>query len=261
MNTKRNYCVPQTKGGVGKSVLSVHVIPMIYKDEDIKVNIFELDNNNRSSLSNSKLQFKTFKIDKSEEAINKVYFDLVTNNNEVNIIDCGGGDDTIAVLDYIKKIDMKDIVYIIPVNDDIEQFDNVVETIKAIKDIDKKAETHIFFNRCNDLTEDSVKKQFVGFFGSDVYNIESKVEKIFKDVTSFTFVPNSPLFGILKSHKISLYDSYKSSKDLVENIVTYRQKWAKEGQKVFNSNIAKFRFAKDILELIDNLSIINKIKG
>jgi hypothetical protein len=257
----KNFCVVQTKGGAGKTTLSIHVLPIIFKDEDIKINIFELDNNNKSDLENSSLNFKTLKLDKSDEAINKVYFDLVQNNNEINIIDCGGGDDTIKVLDYIKKVDMTDIVYIIPVNDDIEQFNNVVETIKLIKYTDKKVDIFVFFNRCNDLSKNVIEKQFVGFFGSETYNIENKINQITKDIKGFVFVPSSPLFGILKSYGISLYDSYKSSKNLVDNISSYRQKWAEEGQEVFNTNIAKFRFAKDILELIENLSKINKIKG
>jgi len=257
----KNYCVVQTKGGAGKTTVSVNVLALMFKDDDIKINIFELDNNNTSKLSNSKLNFKNLKLNESDEAINKVYFDIVSNSKEVNIIDCGGGDDTVKVLNYIQKIDMQDIVYIIPVNDDIEQFDNVVQTIALIKQTDKKATIHLFFNRCNNLNEQDVKKQFVGFFGSDIYNIKSKIELIQKDITSFVFIPNSQLFGILKSYGISLYDSYKSSKELVQNISTYRQKWVKDGQKVFNKNMARFTFAKDILSLIDDLKIINKIKG
>jgi cellulose biosynthesis protein BcsQ len=257
----KNYCVVQTKGGAGKTTISVNVLALMFKNDDIKVNIFELDNNNTSKLANSKLNFQSLKVDKSDEAINKVYFDIVSNSKEVNIIDCGGGDDTVKVLEYIQKIDMQDIVYIIPLNDDIEQFDNVVQTIKLIKSTNKKAIIHLFFNRCNNLNEQDVKKQFVGFFGSDIYNINSKIELIQNEISSFVFIPNTPLFGILKSYGISLYDSYNSSKDLVDNISTYRQNWAKEGKKVFSKNMARFTFAKDILELIDDLKIINKIKG
>lgn len=259
MNT--TYCVAQTKGGAGKTTISVNVLALMFKDDDIKVNIFELDNNNTSKLSNSKLNFQSLKLKQSDEAINKVYFDIVSESEEVNIIDCGGGDDTKKVLEYIQKIDMQDVVYIIPVNDDIEQFDNVVQTIRLIKYTNKKAIIHLFFNRCNNLNEQDVKKQFVGFFGSETYNIKSEVELIQKDITSYIFIPNSQLFGILKFYGISLYDSYKSSKELVENISTYRQNWAKEGKEIFSKHMARFTFAKDILELIDDLKIINKIKG
>jgi MinD-like ATPase involved in chromosome partitioning or flagellar assembly len=54
----KNYCVVQTKGGAGKTTISVNVLALMFKDNDIKINIFELDNNNTSKLANSKLNFQ-----------------------------------------------------------------------------------------------------------------------------------------------------------------------------------------------------------
>ena len=79
-----------------------------------------------------------------------------------------------------------------------------------------------------------------------------KVDNVF-------FIPNSNIFSILKSHyKVSLLDSYLSSIDLVQNIDTYRQEWVKEGQDVFKANNKRYRFAKMVVELIEQLKPIQK---
>ena len=87
----------------------------------------------------------------------------------------------------------------------------------------------------------------------NIKNVEDlKVDNIF-------FIPNSNIFSILKSHyKVSLLDSYLSSIDLVQNIDTYRQEWVKEGQDVFKANNKRYRFAKMVVELIEQLKPIQK---
>ena len=55
----KNYCVVQTKGGAGKTTISINILALMFKNDDIKINIFELDNNNTSKLPNSKLNFKS----------------------------------------------------------------------------------------------------------------------------------------------------------------------------------------------------------
>ena len=106
-----------------------------------------------------------------------------------------------------------------------------------------------------DKTE--IKAQFINIFGDENLNLPNQLDNL--KVDNIFFVPNSNIFSILKSHyKVSLIDSYLSSIDLVKNIDTYRQEWVKEGQDVFKANNKRYRFAKMVVELIEQLKPIQK---
>ena len=108
------------------------------------------------------------------------------------------------------------------------------------------------------MEKDEIQKQFINIFGSDELDIPNQLNNL--KVDNIFFVPNSNIFSILKSHyKVSLLDSYLSSVDLVQNIDTYRQEWVKEGQDVFKINNKRYRFAKMVVELIEQLKPIQKV--
>ena len=75
---KNVYIVVSTKGGEGKTFLSLQILPVLFLNRNI--NIFEVDNNNNSKkmIENSqKISFKSFKI---EVAFNLSSFYLTINN-------------------------------------------------------------------------------------------------------------------------------------------------------------------------------------
>ena len=157
----------------------------------------------------------------------------------------------------LKEIGLSSLNYYIPVNDDIEQVDNVKDTISLIRDFDKSANINLVLNRSLSMDKTEIKAQFLNIFGSDELDIPNQLDNL--KVDNIFFVPNSNIFSILKSHyKVSLLDSYLSSIDLVQNIDSYRQKWIKEGQDVFKANNKKYRFAKMVVELISQLEPLKK---
>lgn len=253
--------VCNTKGGAGKSIISSMILPTIFLSDNVKINIYEIDNNNISQLENSKINFNSIKIEKTEETINNVYFDLISGTNEINIVDCGGGDDTVAILKYLNKVDIKNLTYLVPINDDIEQLQNALQTIDLVKEIDKEAKIFLILNRCSDIAnQNSIKEQFISIFGSKKYGIDPSLHLI--ENIEILFVPNSQIFGILKNiYKTSLYDFASEAKDLVDNIDKYRPKWVKNGKEQFNDNMNRYAFAKDTIELIVSLKNLNIVKG
>ena len=140
----------------------------------------------------------------------------------------------------------------------MEQVQNLKDTITLIRDFDKSANINLILNRCFSLEKDEITKQFINIFGSsEELGIESEIENI--KIDSIYFVPNSNIFSILKSHyKVALLDSYIQSLELIKNIDTYRQEWIKEGQEIFKKNNKKYRFAKMVIELINQLEPIKK---
>lgn len=226
--------IANTKGGVGKSTTAIHFIPMAFLDK--KINVFEVDNNNvgKIKLKNSKLNFETLRLKDSDEALANVHF-YDDDDNVINIIDCGGGDDTKVILKSINNdIDLEGLTYVVPTNDDLEQFENVKQTIELIKENDKKAKIYLILNRCASLTIESVKEQFTAYFGDDTYEIEARYNEIANNVNGMFYIKESKIPGILanKEH-ISLKDAYLTAKDTLDNRTTLQKGWKKQGKDFY----------------------------
>ncbi|MFY4805919.1 hypothetical protein ACOTVJ_05925 [Aliarcobacter butzleri] len=252
------YVIPQTKGGVGKTTISGIVATLLYlQNQNQKINLFEIDDNNNSKVNSDYINYQSLKLKDSEIVVDDIQFSSLSDSNLVNIVDAGGGNDTKIVLNKLKEIDLSGLNYYIPVNDDMEQVDNLKETIALIRDFDKSANINLILNRCLSLDKLDIQTQFINIFGDDQLDIPNQLDNL--KVNNIFFVPNSNIFSILKSHyKVSLLDSYLSSFDLVQNIDTYRQEWVKNGQEIFKANNKRYRFAKMVVELIDQLKPIQK---
>ena len=253
------FIIPQTKGGVGKTTISGIVATLLYlQNQNQKINLFEIDDNNKSRVNSNYINQQSLKLKNSEVVIDDIQFSSLSDSNVTNIIDAGGGNDTKLILEEIKEIDLSGLNYYVPVNDDMEQIDNLFDTITLIRDIDKSAKINLILNRCFTLEKEEIQKQFINIFGNDELDIPNQLDNL--KVDNVFFVPNSHIFSILKSHyKVSLLDSYLSSIDLVQNIDTYRQEWIKEGQDVFKANNKRYRFAKMVVELINQLEPLKKV--
>lgn len=249
--------IPQTKGGVGKTTISGIIATLLYLKNQNQINLFEIDDNNSSKVKSNYINHQSLKLKDSEVVIDDIQFSSLSDNNVVNIVDAGGGNDTKIVLQKLKEIDLAGLNYYIPLNDDMEQVDNLKDTITLIRDFDKSATINLVLNRCFTLEKEEIQKQFINIFGSDELDIPNRLVDL--KVDNIFFVPNSNIFSILKSHyRVSLLDSYLSSIDLVQNIDTYRQEWIKEGQEIFKANNKRYRFAKMVVELINQLEPIRK---
>jgi hypothetical protein len=252
------YIIPQTKGGVGKTTISGIVATLLYlQNQNQKINLFEIDDNNVSRVNSNYINHQSLKLKNSEVIIDDIQFTSLADSNISNIIDAGGGNDTKIVLKKVEEIDLTGLNYYIPANDDMEQIDNILDTITLIRDFDKSAKINLVLNRCFTLEKEEIQKQFINIFGSEELDIPNRLTDL--KVDNIFFIPNSNIFSILKSHyKVSLLDSYLSSIDLIQNIDTYRQEWIKEGQDVFKANNKRYRFAKMVVELINQLEPLKK---
>jgi hypothetical protein len=245
--------VVNTKGGVGKSTIASQVLPVLFRENDKKIKVYELDDNNQTFYKNSKIEFKTLKTERSEDAIDEVYFDLELGEDVVNIIDAGGGNDTKVVLEAIKKAELKDVIYFIPINDDFDQFANTKYTIELIRSFDNSSKIFLIFNRAISSEPKDIYDQFIAFFGSETYGIEGRFDEIANLIEKdFLILQNTQIISILKNlYNTTLYDFYHENKDLIENSERYKKEWVQHGRDYFKKEMRHFRFAKDVFDLID----------
>lgn len=254
----KTHVICNTKGGAGKTTVTSVLSALLYLNNSEKtIQVFEIDDNNVTTVNSNYLNHQSLKLKDSELVIDDIQFASLSDENKINIIDCGGGNDTKEVLRKLKDIDLECLNYYVPINDDFDQILNVKNTISLIRDFDKSAKINLILNRCTNLDKDEIKKQFVNIFGSDDLDIHCELDNL--QVDNIFFVQNSNIFSILKSHyKVALLDSYLQSLDLIENIDKYRADWIKAGQEVFKSNNKRYRFAKLVVELIEQLKPIQK---
>jgi hypothetical protein len=245
--------VVNTKGGVGKSTIASQILPILFRDSDKKIKVYELDDNNRTYYRNSRIEFNTLETSKTEDIIDDVNIDLMLDENVINIIDAGGGNDTKVVLNGIQKAELEGITYFIPVNDDFEQFENAKLTIELIRSFDNNAKIFLIFNRTISFKIDEIKNQFIAFFGNEDYGIKGRFDEIaYLIEKDFLILQNTQIISILKNfYGTTLLDFYHENKDLIKNPEKYKKEWVQQGRDYFKMKMKHFRFAKDVFDLIN----------
>ena len=192
-NKSNIHVTVQTKGGVGKTTVSGIVATLLYlQNQDKKINLFELDDNNVSNINSNYINHQSLKLKDSEVVIDDIQFSSLSDSNLVNIVDAGSGNDTKLVLQKLKEIDLSGLNYYVPLNDDMEQVQNVKDTIALIRDFDKSANINLILNRCFSLEKDEIEKQFICIFGSEELDIPNQLNNL--QVDNIFFVPNSSMF-------------------------------------------------------------------
>jgi len=249
MKNLNTIVVANTKGGAGKSMISLHFLPMLFLDK--KINVHEIDDSNMSRLKNSSLNFENLKVEENQDALVGIDYDISTGTDEINIIDCGGGTETKKILESINhNSELEGLTYFIPTNDDVLQFKNVEDTINSIKENDKKAKIYIIFNRCLKMTENDIKEQFLGFFGDKDYGIEANIKKIENKIDGLLFLPNIVRFlGILSLKGLSLKDGYLKYKKINENLADYKKEWLKNGKEEYKKQYDSFLSFRRFFEI------------
>ena len=221
------YVVVSTKGGVGKTTIAQQVLaPFVYQKTNKKVEIIELDNNNKSNVLNDSevLEVKPVELHKKDEVLLNKFMEVVAEDKDI-IVDVGGGDDTKRVLEAFKELRLEDeITFFVPVLKDLSNEKNVIDTWSLIRTWNTQAKIYFVLNRFTNEKEFS--------------SILKKLNEVKEDTNkSLLFLEDTPLFDeIAKEFKKSVYeitlselDNSKAKKLLVE---TAKQKDIKKLKEI-----------------------------
>ncbi len=196
------YIITNSKGGVGKTNSAVTIACLLHASGK-KFKLIELDNSNSSLLfKNSKVMIKdnirTLKIDKKDEAVADMLFDLMSEPDMSYIVDIGGGDDTYPIVEKLKQVN-RPKTWIIPTTKIKKYLANAVSTFEEIDDPDN---TVFCLNMYSDFSK--IQKEFMYFFGDSKIGIKP-YSPIFAKARTIG-IPFSHHFEIAADDEQTIYD-------------------------------------------------------
>lgn len=227
-----------SKGGEGKTMLSMQKLPLLFLDKNIFV--FEVDNNNNSKKlieKSKKINFKTFRVNNGLDALDEIEFNTLTAKDDtINIVDCGG-DETLKVLEILDEKELKGLTYVVPLTNSISNIDNALATIDAILEFDKTATINLVLNRCPNYDFNDIKEKFKALFGNEEFGLKSRIEEFQDKVKNINYILETDLPDIISSkHQYSLVDAYLQAKLIIENYDAVKAEWLREGKDIFLRN-------------------------
>lgn len=262
-NSTKTYFVTNTKGGVGKTTFALHVLPvMAHKKGFNKINYYQLDDNNNLTINSEAVKIKNYKITKTEDVIDSIELDIDLENEIVNIIDIGGGNDTKDVLEYLKRNGddfVNNITFFVPTDNDLQHTKNLTDTLELIQDTFKDAEIILVLNGVNDMN--AYKEEFINIFGDEVYNIKSIVDIVDSKCNEMIMVKRDNIFQVMGFNQITLLDAYLDAKDVNSKAKELKKQYALEYEKdndmdAYQVKKRKLRFAKRVIDTVDEFKEI-----
>lgn len=246
---KNVYVAVSTKGGEGKTFTCLQILPILFLNKNI--NIFEVDNNNDSKKmieKSQKISFKSFKIDDGLDAIDEIEFNnMLTQDDSINILDAGGGDDTLKLLAILKEKELFGLTYVVPMSNSIANVDNALQTINAILDFDKDAKINLVLNKCPSFHFNDIKSKFKSFFGDESFGLPSRYEEFKEKIQNINYLTETDLPDIISSkHRYALVDAYLKAEIIIENYDEVKAEWAKKGKEEFLKSIKLNRINEEI---------------
>lgn len=206
------YIIVNTKGGVGKSLTSINLSCLLHA-QNRNFKVVELDNNNNSIVFNNS-DFLTqdravsLKLDKKDRAISDMLFDVMSDGSLDYIVDVGGGDDTLKILDALKSVQIEK-TYIIPTLKIKKYLKNALDTYEYIND-----PQNTFFALNQYIKLQNVKAEFKYFFGDKDMGIKP-VSTLFKSA-KVIYIPYSDLFQVAEDDEQTILDLANISRDVTE---------------------------------------------
>lgn len=132
----KNIVVANTKGGVGKSTIAFHVLPVVLEGKNFE--IIEIDNNNKTAetFSNTQIlkgKITSLNIAEGTQKLEELVVTNMLNEDKISVIDAGGGDDSKKVIDaFIEQNLIGDTLFIIPFTPDFAQLKNLIDTYNIL---------------------------------------------------------------------------------------------------------------------------------
>ena len=248
-----NILVVNTKGGVGKSFVATQILPLALNNNNSNINIFELDNNNKTTLKSNLINFKNLNTSNLDE----ILFDVSFSDEITNIIDAGGGNDTIQVIEALAKNDVEIDYFIIPILKDFEVTKNLLDTINLIKKEFENPKITIILNKLNN----DYKKEFIYIFGAQDYGIEGILGEL-EDIKILAIKDYNEIDIVKNIYNTTAKDLLETGQEIIDNFAEYKAEWHKEAKETedprsyFAKKMGFYRLIKNLIQIQTNIKTL-----
>lgn len=210
VNTNKIYITVNSKGGAGKTNTATHILPSIIKQNDPEavIDFIEIDDNNNNTsvypLTKVLNTMQSIRLKDGVEVLQDVVFDLMQNReHHYIIIDAGGGNDTIEVVDMIKKLELADLaelVFLVPFMSSKAQIQNIRDMVDTRLFGDERVV--YILNGIKDMLD--IEGEFLFWFGNQDLGIPSLYEELGEP--KCLNIPYTNLFDIATISGETIYD-------------------------------------------------------
>jgi len=259
---KMNLVVLNTKGGVGKTTIAVHMLPYLFRDKG-EMTLYHIDNNNKIDYKTKNFKIKQFRINQTNDAIDEVELNSLVDENKINIIDAGGGDDTKRVLKALSEA-MVPVKFIIPIDQNLQSRTNLSQTIEEISTRFPNPEIYVVLSRI--FNKNEIKKEFISIYGNETFGVSAIDADTLQKIKDFGFMPFWSVLQIFDAQKTALLDKFLSIEELIKDkdklIKEFVEKLKQDNNEEMTEKYKKFkqtlREAEEIYKYSKNLDKINK---
>jgi len=213
------FIVLNTKGGVGKSTVSMQILaPFLYwkNGQNEKVNLIEFDDENSDSetFSNSDIvEAKRYKI--SGNDLDSTLTDISLDNDNL-IVDVGGNKTTTYILKSLSTTNLIDVFdcVVIPLTDGEQDTINAINVYNQIRELSKDIKVIFALGRVDSNID--LEIQFLDFFGDKKGRIDDRVgyiEKIAESDRNIIQINNSESIKVSRAFGITVFELSKTNLD------------------------------------------------
>ena len=213
--------VINSKGGVGKSTISVQVIASyLYQKSDKQVPHYEFDDENEDNKAYTNSQIlKTYTQPVAKVNLSNKLTDILLDENDC-IIDVGANKTTIYFLEALFETGMIYTIdlFVIPLMDGESDAMSALRIYEVIKEANSEAKVMFALNRVNSNRE--LTTQFDIFLGDDrgIFNQEGIIESIDEADRNYIVVYDSDIVKYSKSFGITILELSLMDRDLASEI-------------------------------------------
>ena len=190
--------------------------------------------------------------------MDEILFDVSFEDEVVNIIDAGGGDDTIQVIKSLSKNDVEIDTFVIPVLKDFEVTKNLLDTINLIKEKFENPKIMVVLNK---IIQDPPKKEFIYLFGAEEFGIKGILGEL-EDIEIVAVKDYSEIDIVKNIYNTTALDLAGEGQKIVDNFAEYKAKWHAEAKKTkdprgyFAKKMGFYRLIKNLIQIKTNIKTL-----
>jgi cellulose biosynthesis protein BcsQ len=216
---KHKILVVSSKGGVGKSTVSMQIIaPYLYeKNNKQPISFYEFDDENVDSLSYGASDLTKREVIDVEDFIIMEKFIEILSKDEFACIDVGGNKSTSLCLDTISDCGMIseiDLV-IIPLLDGEQDAINAKRTYDRLKELDENINIVFALNRVKNIK--FVEYQFDNFFGDirEIFDDSDAIINFIEKKDQFISIEDSDVIKYSRKFGMTVYEIAFQNRDFI----------------------------------------------